>query len=110
MPDPDLITRIDRAIAELQAIRAEVVASMPHGMPRSDSGEAVGEVSGRDGLDMRLRLPTRIFDRDQHSGGARFNRPADSLRWACRKQACGVNIAGRWMVSAPRLARYLNGK
>ena len=51
MPDPDLITRIDRAIAELQAIRAEVVASMPHGMPRSDSGEAVGEVSGRDGLD-----------------------------------------------------------
>jgi len=108
MPDPDLITRIDRAIAELQAIRAEVVASMPHGMPRSDSGEAVGEVSGRDGLDADSDFrPESLIE---HSGGARFNRPADSLRWACRKQACGVNIAARWMVSAPRLARYLNGK
>jgi hypothetical protein len=37
----------------------------------------------------------------------RFNRPADSLRWMCRKQACGVKVAGRWMASAPRLRAYL---
>lgn len=39
----------------------------------------------------------------------RFNRPADSLRWMCRKQGCGVKIAGRWMASARRLQLYLNG-
>jgi hypothetical protein len=34
-----------------------------------------------------------------------FNRPADSIRWMCRKQACGVKVGGRWMASSPRPLR-----
>ena len=50
MTGPDLLERIDRAIAELQAIRAEVAAL--DGMPRPDSGELVDEVFGGDGTDL----------------------------------------------------------
>ena len=59
MPGPDLLERIDRAIAELQAIRDEVAASLP--------------------------VPVEV-------------------------DGVGVKRGGRWLASAPRLARYLNGK
>src|SRR5262249_32044126 len=48
-PSPDAYPPDDRAIAELQAVRAEVAAL--DGMPRPDSGKATGEVFEGNGLD-----------------------------------------------------------
>jgi len=95
MAGPDLLERIDRAIAELQAIRDELVASMP--APADESGIYFDDLAP----EHLIEISTAV---------ERFNRPADSLRWICRNQGCGVKVAGRWMASEPRLARYLNGK
>jgi hypothetical protein len=95
-PDPnDLLSRIDLIMRELAALRDEVAASLP--APVGAKGDAVDDFSS----ESLLEISTAV---------ERFNRPADSLRWMCRKQGCGVKIAGRWMASGPRLARYLNGK
>lgn len=93
---PDLLARIDRAIAELQAIRAEVAAAEPPAGVRFRSPDA------DDLADVNLiEISTAV---------ERFNRPADSLRWMCRTQGCGVKRGGRWLVAPARIERWLNGK
>jgi hypothetical protein len=39
----------------------------------------------------------------------RFNRPADTIRYWCRREGCGVKVGGRWMASVRRIERRLNG-
>jgi hypothetical protein len=40
----------------------------------------------------------------------RFNRPADTIRYWCRREGDGKKIGGRWMASAARIRRRLNGE
>jgi len=99
-----LLERIDRVLAELLELRDEVAAFLPtHGMPRPDSGKAVGEVFTGAGDANSDLAPEHLIEITQ--AVERFNRPADLLRWICRKQGCGVKVGGRWQVSARRLER-----
>ena len=97
----DLLRRLDAVLAELAELRAEVAAILP--APDDDAkGVCTTDTLGDDlAPEHLIEISTAV---------ERFNRPADSLRWICRKQGCGVKVAGRWMASEPRLARYLNGK
>jgi hypothetical protein len=88
MPGPDLLERIDRIMAELRAVRAEVAASLP---------APAAEGSGDDPL---IEVCTAV---------ERFGWPSDTLRKWCRENGVGVKRGGRWLVSVPRLQRRLNG-
>jgi hypothetical protein len=89
-----LLDRIDQAIRELHAIRAEVASLLPPG---------VGN-----GLDETDDLaPDSLLD--THAASARFGYSRDSIaRWA--REGAGIKQGGRWLVSIPRLQRRLNGK
>ena len=98
MPEaPAILARLDAIMRELAEPRSEVAAAelQPNfvaAIPDADSDFSPEHL---------IEITTAVD---------RFNRPADSLRWMCRKQGLGVKRAGRWLASAPRLARYLNGK
>jgi hypothetical protein len=82
-----ILERIDRCLRELEAIRAEVAASMP--------------MTEGNGLNADL-APDNLLDTT--SAAARFNRPVDTVRyWCC--QGCGVKVGGVWMASVPRIRR-----
>jgi hypothetical protein len=91
----DVLRRLDLVATELAAIRAELAAA-------ADGLSAPIGANNADDLapESLLEISTAV---------ERFNRPADTLRWMCRKQGCGVKIGGRWMVSEPRIRRWLNG-
>jgi len=93
MDGPALLDRLDAAIRELQAIRAEVAA------------DAVGYMHITPNTDDLA--PDNLIEIS--SAVQRFNRPADSLRYLCRKESCGVKVGGRWLASVPRMQRRLNG-
>ena len=46
---------------------------------------------------------------DTTSASERFNFPRDTIAKWCR-EGCGRKVGGRWMASAPRIARRLNGR
>jgi hypothetical protein len=97
----DLLARIDRAIAELVELRGEL-AGFDALNPSAAKGMDTVHTLADDDLSPEhlLEVSTAV---------SRFNRPPDSIRWMCRKQNCGVKRGGRWLASAPRLSRYLNG-
>ena len=92
---PDLLERIDRLLTELQAIRAEVEASLPAAAARGD------------GLADDL-APEHLIDTT--SAQERFGYPRNTIAKWCRTEDLGVMRGGRWLVSIPRLQRRLNGK
>ena len=96
MPEaPNLLERIDRIMAELAALRAEIFATVAKNV-----GDDV--VSHDNDLSEANLL-------DTHSASARFNYPPNTLaKWA-RTEGLGVKRGGRWLVSIPRLQRRLNG-
>jgi hypothetical protein len=96
MADPDFLERIDRAIAELRAIRDELVASMP-----------VPAVEGN-GLDVDDLADGNLLDTT--AAQERFGHPRNTLAKWCRTEGLGVRRGGRWLISIPRLQKHLNGK
>lgn len=91
-----ILERIDRIAAELAELRAAVA-----GADADERGVSIVDTPADDlAPEHLIEISTAV---------ERFNRPADSLRWLCRQRDCGRKIGGRWMVSVPRLARYLNG-
>jgi hypothetical protein len=94
----DLLARIDRIMAELAELRAEVAAA-----------DVASEVSPDYAVDYAVDDLADANLLEVSTAAARFNRPQDSIRWMCRHRNCGVKRANRWMASAPRLSRYLNG-
>ena len=92
---PRLLARLDAALAELQAIPLTQLAALP-----GPAGEQIGPNLDRSPDDLLLEHLIEIS-----TAVERFNRPADSLRWICRKQGCGVKVGGRWMASSPRPLR-----
>jgi hypothetical protein len=92
----DLLARLDAALAELRAIRDELVASMP---PPAAEGN---------GLDANDLEPDNLLDTT--SAQERFGHPRNTIAKWCRTEGLGVRRGGRWLVSVPRLQRHLNGK
>lgn len=90
-----ILARIDAAIAELHAVRDEVAALLP-----ASEGDGFDEADDF-APEQMIEITTAV---------ERFNRPADSLRYLCRKENCGRKIGGRWLASVPRLRRRLNGE
>jgi len=88
----DILARIDAIAEALTELRAEV--------ERQGGGYIVPIPSGN-GLDRDEELL------EVSTASARFNRPADSLRWLCRHENVGRKIGGRWMVSPARLRARL---
>jgi hypothetical protein len=87
-----ILARLDAIMRELAELRTELVASMP--VPAADG-------NGLDSSDdFAPEHPIEISTAVEH-----FNRPANSIRWMCRRQACGVKVGGRWMASSPRPLR-----
>ena len=97
-PDPtDLLRQLDAALTEACRLRDLLAKRLEVGM----AAEANGADEADDlAAEHMIEVSTAVH---------RFNRPPDSIRWMCRERDCGRKIGGRWMVSAPRLARYLNG-
>ncbi len=88
MPEAaSILERIDRAIAELQAIRSELAASTP-------------AVSGN-GLDVSDDFADANLVEVSYAS-ERWNWPCDTLRLWCR-QGDGKKVGGRWLISAPRI-------
>jgi hypothetical protein len=92
---PDILARSDAilvlaALAELQAIRAEVATA----------GTIVPPDNGLVDADDLL---------DTTSAAARFGFPRDTIAKWCREENLGVRRGGRWLVSIPRLQKRLNG-
>lgn len=96
-PEPGSIflARLDRIIAELVELRAEVGASQP---PAEGNGLDRDEASDLS--------PDNLLDTT--AAAARFNHPQDTIRAWCR-QGDGIRQGGRWLVSIPKLQRRLNG-
>jgi hypothetical protein len=97
MAGPGLISRIDAAIAELQAIRAELAGAEAGG----EKGLSIVETPAADltGGDLI----------DTHSAASRFGYPQDSIRKWCREENLGVRRGGRWLVDPRKLRARLNG-
>src|SRR5262245_38416078 len=94
-PD-DLLQRLDRIMAELAELRAELVAvSLP-------ASAAEGN-----GLDVDDLADTNLLDTT--SAQERFGYDRHTLARWCRMEGLGVRRGGRWLVSIPRLQRRLNG-
>jgi hypothetical protein len=72
-----ILERIDRCIRELEAIKAEISASLPR-------------TSGN-GLDADSNFPDGSLI-EISTAVERFNRPADTLRYWCRHEGCGRKI------------------
>jgi len=93
-----ILARLDSILREVAALRDAVAASLP---------APVADISANwrasNGLDADF-LPEHLIEIS--TAAERLNRPPDSLRWACRRQGCGVKVAGRWLASAPKLVRY----
>ena len=92
MPDPLAI--IDRIMGELLELRAALAATPPPAGNGLDSG-------ADDLADVNLL--------DTTSASERFNFPRDTIAKWCR-EGSGRKVGGRWMASAPRIARRLNGR
>jgi hypothetical protein len=86
-----ILARLDAIMRELAELRVELVASLP------------APVVEGNGLDADDFAPEYLIEIS--TAVAQFNRLADSIRWMCRKQACGVKVGGRWMASSPRPLR-----
>jgi hypothetical protein len=96
MADPELIAllrRLDVALTELGAVRDELRGFLA-------SSAAVG--NGLDDLSDANLIDTT-------SAQERFNYDRHTLARWCRTEGLGVRRGGRWLVSIPRLQRYLNG-
>lgn len=78
------------------AIRAEVASLLP-----ATEGNGLVDTGDDFAPEQMIEITTAV---------ERFNRPADSLRYLCRKENCGRKIGGRWLASVPRLRRRLNGE
>ena len=97
-----MLERLDRAIAELQAIRAALSGDFRSVNVDDAKGVNTAHTLADDDLaDGSLIEISQAVEL--------FNRPADSLRWMCRTQGCGKKIGGRWMASPARIRRHLNG-
>jgi hypothetical protein len=95
MAGPDLLRRLDAALAELQAIRGELAAV--------DSDHCLQSVApDADDLADACLLDTT-------SAQERFGHPRNTLAKWCREEGLGVRRGGRWLISIPRLQRHLNG-
>lgn len=83
---------------ELAEIRAALVETegLPHGTTNLGNGADTDSDFAPDAL---IEIST---------ASERWNRPRDTLRLWCR-QGDGKKVGGRWLVSAPRLRRRLNG-
>src|SRR5262249_42828178 len=78
MPAPDLLERIDRALAELQAIRDEVAASLP--------------APAAEGNDLDDLAADNLLDTT--SAQERFGYPRNTLAKWCRTEGVGVLRGG----------------
>jgi len=103
MPGPALLERLDAAIRELQAIRAEVAASEFV----LKNKQSVASDDAHEGLILSDPADDLL---DTHAACERFGYPQDTIRKWCRTEGLGVMQGGRWMVSVPRLQRRINGK
>jgi hypothetical protein len=97
MPGPDLLARLDAAIAELQAIRAELVLELPSNPGTTPVLEGVCDDS-----DVLL---------DTTSAAARFSLARDTVAKACREiPGVGVWKGGRWQVRVGAMRQHLDRK
>jgi hypothetical protein len=94
----DLLLRLDQVLAEVVQLRGELAAYLT-------------SAPAADGVQVRLDaaddlLPEHLIEIS--TAVERFNRPVDTIRFWCRQDG-GVKRGGRWLVSVPRIVRYLNG-
>jgi hypothetical protein len=95
-----LLEWIDRIAAEVEGLRGEVLRldTDEKGVGNTDTP---GGESGDDFAECNLI--------DCQSASQRFNYPADTLRKWARTENCGRKVAGRWLISIPRVHRRING-
>jgi hypothetical protein len=89
-----LLAKLDDLVAELARFRAELVAAMPPPAAESNGLDAESDFA-----------PEHLIEISTAVG--RFNRPADTLRYWCRREGCGVKVGGRWLASPARIKRKL---
>jgi len=106
---PALLERIDRAIAELQVIRAELAATNSTNVTIAE-GSAGATVPNGDNITIKPDDLSPDDLLDTHAAAERFSYPQDTIRKWCRTEGLGVMQGGRWLVSVPRLQRRINGK
>ena len=99
MPEAEaILRRLDRILAELIELRAELAAT------RLDDDEK--------GLSNVYTLADDLSPGnlvDTHAAAARFGFPRDKIAKWCR-EGSGVKRGGRWLASVPRLRERINGK
>jgi hypothetical protein len=96
-----LLARLDAAIAELQAIRAELAGFDALNPPAAKGMDSVHTLADDD------LSPEHLLDTT--SAQERFGHPRNTLAKWCREEGLGVRRGGRWLISIPRLQRHLNG-
>jgi hypothetical protein len=97
----DLLARIDRIMAELQAIRDALAGNNAPAASTAHRETASYAPPADDLADAALI--------DTTSAQERFGYPRNTLAKWCREDGLGVMRGGRWLVSVPRLRRRLNG-
>jgi hypothetical protein len=96
MADPGLthlLRRLDAALSELHEVRAELRAAVAGAEADDESDDFAPEYL--------VEISAAV---------ERFNRPADTIRYWCRHEECGIKRGGRWLASARRIERRLNGE
>jgi hypothetical protein len=92
---PALLDRLDRIMAELAELRAEMVASANGADVRAYVSANPIEHEPDD------LAPDSLLDTCAASAGY----PQDTIRKWCRTEGLGIHTGGRWLVSIPRLQR-----
>jgi hypothetical protein len=92
-----LLAKLDCILGALAELRRELAAQQP--------AAPAAEGNGRD-ADSDFRPDALI---EISTAVEVFGRPADTLRYWCRREGCGRKVGGRWLASAPRIRRRLNG-
>jgi hypothetical protein len=96
-----LIVRLDAAIAELAEVRRQLAEMLPAPAADEKGTITIGTLAADDLSDEHLIEVSTAVER--------FNRPADTIRFWCRREGCGKKVGGRWLASVPRIERRLNG-